>query len=126
MTRVFRLASARLDAAGAGTMDFPTIVGALIAAGFEGYDVEYRRWTSTYFRADGDSVQLVKPTLRAPVAATFDAIQIGHAVHAAQSKEAGYTYAGSNARVQAARCAGSRSRFSQKNGSSQESVQVIN
>lgn len=95
-----------LNAAIAGTMDFPTIVGTLIDAGFEGYDVDYRRGTSTFFQANGETVHLVMQTLAAPVAATFNATEIERAVREAQTKASGYTYAGFNAKVQAAGCAG--------------------
>jgi len=95
-----------LDAAYAGSMDFPTIVRALIEAGFEGYDVDYRRATSTYFLATGESVQLSLPTSDTKVASDFDAGDVERAVREAQSKAAGYTYAGFCAKVKAAGCAG--------------------
>jgi hypothetical protein len=40
------------------SMAFPEIVGTLIKAGFEGYVVDYRCSTTTYFLPDGDSVAL--------------------------------------------------------------------
>jgi uncharacterized protein YbcV (DUF1398 family) len=95
-----------LDAAYGGTMDFPSIVRTLIEAGFEGYDVDYRRGTSTYFGASGESVQLALPTSDAPVAAEFRANDVEQAVREAQSKAPGYTYAGFCAKVKAAGCAG--------------------
>ena len=95
-----------LDAAFSGTMDFPTIVGTLIDAGFEGYDVDYRRGTSTFFLPNGETVHLIMQTLAAPVAATFNATVIERVVREAQTKALGYTYAGFNATVQAAGCAG--------------------
>ena len=95
-----------LDAAYAGTMDFPSIVRALIEAGFEGYDVDYRRGTSTYFLAGGESVQLSLPRSDAKVAAEFRAGDVERAVREAQTKAPGYTYAGFCAKVKAAGCAG--------------------
>lgn len=95
-----------LDAAYAGTMDFPSIVRSLMEAGFEGYDVDYRRGTSTYFLATGDSVQLALPKSDATVAAEFDADGVERAVREAQNKATGYTYAGFCAKVKAAGCAG--------------------
>jgi uncharacterized protein YbcV (DUF1398 family) len=95
-----------LNAAFEGTMDFPSIVRALIEAGFEGYDVDYRRGTSTYFRASGESVQLAMPKSDAPVAAEFNAKEVERAVREAQNKAPGYTYAGFCAKVKAAGCAG--------------------
>lgn len=95
-----------IDAAYQGTMDFPTIVRTLIDAGFEGYDVDYRRGTSTYFHASGESVQLATPKLAGAVAAEFKASVVEQAVREAQSKAPGYTYAGFCAKVKAAGCAG--------------------
>jgi uncharacterized protein YbcV (DUF1398 family) len=95
-----------LDAAYAGTMDFPSIIRALSEAGFEGYDVDFRRGTSTYFRASGESVQLALPASDASVAAAFHANDVERAVREAQNKAPGYTYAGFCAKVKAAGCAG--------------------
>jgi uncharacterized protein YbcV (DUF1398 family) len=95
-----------LDAAYAGTLDFPAIVRTLIEAGFEGYDVDYRRGTSTYFRASGESLQLTLPSADTKVAAEFQANAVEQAVRDAQSKAPGYTYAGFCAKVKAAGCAG--------------------
>lgn len=95
-----------LDGACAGTMDFPTIVHTLMAAGFEGYDVDYRRGTSTFFHPDHTPVQLAMPASTARIAATFDAEAVQRAIRAAQARAPGYTYAGFNDTVQAAGCAG--------------------
>ena len=95
-----------LDAAYAGTMDFPSIVRALIDAGFEGYDVDYRRGTSTYFLAAGESVQLSLPKSDAKVSREFRGSDVAQAVREAQTKAPGYTYAGFCAKVKAAGCAG--------------------
>lgn len=95
-----------LEAAYAGTMDFPSIVRALIEAGFEGYDVDYRRSTSTYFLATGESVQLPLPKSDAKVAPEFRGRDVESAVREAQNKAPGYTYAGFCAKVKAAGCAG--------------------
>ncbi len=95
-----------LDAAYGGPMTFPAIVGTLISAGFEGYDVDYRRGTATYFSASGDSVQLAMPTPARPIAATFDVTAIQEAVREAQTNAPGYSYAGFNTKVRAAGCAG--------------------
>ena len=99
-------AKASLDAAYDGTQDFPSIVRALIEAGFEGYDVDYRRGTSTYFLPSGASVQVALPTSSAPVAAVFLANEVASAVREAQTEAPGYTYAGFCAKVKAAGCAG--------------------
>jgi uncharacterized protein YbcV (DUF1398 family) len=104
--QLIALAQRCLDAAYAGTMDFPAIVGALIEAGFEGYDVDYRRGTSTYFLAHGGSVQLSLPKSDTKVAAEFRASDVERAVREAQNKAPGYTYAGFCARAKLAGCAG--------------------
>lgn len=104
-------ARATLDAAYTGTLDFPSIVRALIDAGFEGYDVDYRRGTSTYFLPSGESVELVLPTSDAGVAPEFRAGDVERAVRDAQTKAPGYTYAGFCATVKAAGCAGYKVSF---------------
>ena len=103
-----QIATARACVAAAyeGTMDFPSIIGALADAGFEGYDVDYRRATSTYFHASGESVQLPTPKSAAGVAAEFDANRVEQAVREAQSKAPGYSYEKFCAKVKAAGCAG--------------------
>lgn len=95
-----------LSASYDGSMAFPTIVGTLIAAGFEGYDVDYRRGTATYFLADGDSVQLATPATDTAVAPEFKPELVEHAVREAQRNEPGYTYKGFCSSVKAAGCAG--------------------
>ncbi|MBL0937893.1 MAG: DUF1398 family protein [Gemmatimonadaceae bacterium] len=101
-----------LDAAYAGTMDFPSIVRQLMDAGFEGYDVDYRRGTSTYFRANGDHVELALPASHTNIAAAFDAHAVEQAVRDAQNQVPGYTYLGFSARVRSAGCAGYMVSFS--------------
>lgn len=95
-----------LDAAYEGTMNFPTIVRTLSEAGFEGYDVDYRRHTSTYFCASGESVQLPTPHSTTPISPEFKASQVEQAVQEAQRNAACYTYAGFCEKVKAAGCAG--------------------
>lgn len=95
-----------LEAAYAGTMDFPEIVRALMEAGFEGYDVDYRRGTSTYFLPTGEHVQVALPKTDAKVAPEFRADDVERAVREAQSLAPGYTYVGFCAKVKAAGCAG--------------------
>lgn len=87
-------------------MEFPVIVRTLQEAGFEGYDVDYRRGTATYFLPDADSVQLKCPKTEGVVAAEFRADRVEQAVREAQAQAPGYTYAGFCAQVKAAGCAG--------------------
>jgi len=94
-----------LTASYEGTMDFPTIVRTLIEAGFEGYDVDFRRGAATYYLADGPCVDLTIPRTQGAVAAEFEADGVRRAVREAQTKAPGYTYAGFVAKVKAAGCA---------------------
>ncbi len=100
------LAQSSLDAAYEGSMDFPAIVRSLIGAGFEGYDIDYRRGTSTYFHESGESVQAALRRSNTKVAAEFRASDVERAVREAQNKTPGYSYAGFCAKVKAAGCAG--------------------
>lgn len=98
--------AARACLAGAwnDTMAFPEIVGALMAAGFEGYAVDFRRAAAIYYRPDGDSLEL--PAHRMDVDAAFDPGAIRAAIREAQQHAPGYTYAGFCRKVAAAGCAG--------------------
>jgi len=95
-----------LDGAYGNTMDFPDIVGTLMAVGFEGYNVDYRRGTSIYYLPDGDSVELTNAKTEGHVAAAFNQPAIEAAIRDAQTKAAGYTYKGFCETVKAAGCAG--------------------
>lgn len=95
-----------------GTMDFPTIIHTLTGAGFEGYEVEYRRGAAAYFRVDGSCIDVRLPDMPGAVAAEFDAEAIERAVREAQTQAPGYTYAGFCAKVKAAGCAGYMVSFS--------------
>jgi uncharacterized protein YbcV (DUF1398 family) len=88
------------------TTDFPSIVGALIAAGFEGYIVDYRRGTTIYYLPDGDSLELANRKSEGMVAALFDKAGMQAAVREAQTKAPGYTYAGFCEKAKACGCAG--------------------
>ncbi|HEY1096284.1 MAG TPA: DUF1398 family protein [Alphaproteobacteria bacterium] len=58
-----------------GTLNFPAILNRLAEAGFEGYLVDYRKGTTVYYLADGESVEiqniktpgLVAPEFRADI-----------------------------------------------------------
>lgn len=103
-----RIAVARscLDAAHGGTESFPGIVGRLIAAGFEGYAVDYRLNTQIYYLPDGDGVELPMPSSPGNVAAAFDADAVTALVRWAQANGPDYSYAGFCEGVKAAGCAG--------------------
>jgi len=95
-----------LRAAHDGSLSFPEIVGKLIAAGFEGYAVDYRRNSQTCYLPDGDSVLLEMQGGSASVAAGFNAAEIERLVRWAQANPADYSYAAFCEKVQAAGCAG--------------------
>ena len=57
------IAETCLHAAHDGSLSFSEIVGKLIAAGFEGYSVDYRRNSQTYYLPDGDSVAMATEPL---------------------------------------------------------------
>lgn len=94
------------DASEQDRMNFPQILAALNAAGIEGYSVDYRRSTKTYFQADGDSLELSFPAVEVPIAAAFDTDAVQAAIREAQANAAGYTYRGFCEKVMAAGCAG--------------------
>lgn len=95
-----------LDAAHDGSRGFPAIVGMLIEAGFEGYMVDYRRSSQTYYLPDGDSVMLDMPQAAHPVAAAFDAATVAALVRWAQSGDADYSYSAFSGKAACAGCAG--------------------
>lgn len=95
-----------LDGAHDGKMDFPAIVGTLIAAGFEGYTVDFRRQVATYYAPDGSSLELPLPADGEGVAAGFDGDAVKEAIRQAQSGDVGYSYTGFCRTVKVAGCAG--------------------
>ncbi len=95
-----------LNAAFDKSMAFPDIVGTLIKAGFEGYVVDYRRSTTTYFLPDGDSVVLENRPSEGSVAAQFDPRGVANQVKWAQTNSPDYSYAAFCKNVKAFGCAG--------------------
>ena len=89
-----------------GTMAFPQSVKLLTEAGFDSYAVDFRRAVRTYYRPDGESVELEIDKPHESVAARFDAATIKDALREAQELVPGYTYKGFCAKVVAAGCAG--------------------
>jgi len=94
------------------SLTFPEIVGALMAAGFEGYAVDFRSVSATYYRLDGDSVALAAHRVEGAIAAAFDAEPIKAAIGEAQALAPGYTYRDFCRKVAAAGCAGYMVSFS--------------
>jgi uncharacterized protein YbcV (DUF1398 family) len=100
------VAESCLRAAHDGSLSFPEIVGKLIAAGFEGYMVDYRRNSQTYYLPDGDSVTLDMHPLAGGVAADFDAAEVERLVRWAQANPADYSYMAFCKKVKGAGCVG--------------------
>ncbi len=99
------LARSCLHGAESGAMTFPQIVGVLMEAGFDGYAIDLRRATATYYLPDGETVEL-EATPAERVAERFDAAMVKEAIREAQALIPGYTYEGFCAKVTGAGCAG--------------------
>ncbi|KQW19144.1 hypothetical protein ASC80_17050 [Afipia sp. Root123D2] len=100
------IAKTCLLAARDGSLSFPEIVGKLIAAGFEGYLVDYRRKSQTNYLPDGDSVTMDMHPSTGTVAAALDAAEVERLVRWAQANPADYSYVAFCEKVKAAGCAG--------------------
>jgi uncharacterized protein YbcV (DUF1398 family) len=105
-TRLIKIAQACLDAAYDKTMDFPDIVGTLIESGFEGYVVDYRCNTTTYFLPDDDNVVLQNRLSEGKVAPRFNQAGVAGQVKWAQANPPDYSYAAFCKNVKALGCAG--------------------
>jgi uncharacterized protein YbcV (DUF1398 family) len=100
------IAETCLQGAHNGSLSFPEIVGKLIAVGFEGYAVDYRSNSQTFYLPDGDSVTMGMPRSAGNVAAAFDATEVECLVRWAQAKPAEYSYFAFCEKVKGAGCAG--------------------
>ncbi|MCJ8142596.1 DUF1398 domain-containing protein [Ancylobacter sp. A5.8] len=100
------IAETCLHAAHDGSLSFPDIVGRLIAAGFEGYTVDYRRNSHTCYLPDGDSIMMDMRPSAGHVAAAFDVAEIERLVRWAQANPADYSYRAFCEKAKAAGCAG--------------------
>jgi uncharacterized protein YbcV (DUF1398 family) len=108
------VAEACLRGAADDTMTFPQIVGALIAAGFEGYLIDFRRGAATCYTPDGKTLELATHPVDGTPAPTFDPGPIKAAIKDAQLLVPGYSYRGFCKKVVAAGCAGYMVSFSGK------------
>lgn len=100
------IAEACRDGAANNTMTFPQIVETLMASGFEGYAIDFRRGLATYYLRDGQSLDLPTEDIDLPISPSFDASLVQEAIREAQQQVPGYTYKGFCKRVAAAGCAG--------------------
>ena len=99
------VARATLEGSESGGMTFPESVRILMEAGFDGYEVDFRRSTRAYYMPDGAAIELGTQK-NEPVAEKFNAAVIKEAIRAAQALVPGYTYKGFCAKVAGAGCAG--------------------
>ena len=99
------IAETCLKAAHEGTLSFPEIVGKLIAAGFEGYAVDYRRNSQAFYLPNGDSVMLEMRSSSGDVAPAFDPAEVERLVRWAQANPVDYSYIAFCEKVKAAGCA---------------------
>lgn len=95
-----------LRAAHEDTLTFPSIVKTLMDAGFEGYQIDFRRGTARYYLPSGGSTELTAHDLAGSVAEGFDATTVQRAIREAQVNAPGYTYVGFCEKVRGAGCAG--------------------
>jgi uncharacterized protein YbcV (DUF1398 family) len=87
-----------------GTSDFPTTLSTLANAGFEGYLVDYRKGTTTYYLPDGDNVEVKNVKTAGVVAPTFNASVVEANVRKSQANA--HTYRDFCEGVKNAGCAG--------------------
>jgi len=100
------IAESCLKAAHDGSLNFPEIIGKLLEAGFEGYSVDYRRNSQTYYLSDGDNVELALPHSDGSVAPAFDRAGVEALVRWAQANDPDYSYSAFSEKAKAAGCAG--------------------
>jgi len=100
------IARETLEGSESGKMTFPESLRMLGGAGFDGYAVDFRRSTRTYYRPDGEAIELATEPTPAPVAERFNAATLKEAIGEAQKLVPGYTYKGFCAKVAGAGCAG--------------------
>ena len=78
----------------------------MMEAGFDGYAVDFRRSTRTYYMPDGEAIELETERTKVRVDERFDAIVIKKAILEAQALVPDYTYKGFCEKVMEAGCAG--------------------
>jgi uncharacterized protein YbcV (DUF1398 family) len=100
------IARATLEGSEADTMTFPEGVKMLMEGGFDGYAVDFRRGTRTYYLPGGEALELETARLSVPVAERFAAAVITDAIREAQQMVPGYGYKEFCAKVMGAGCAG--------------------
>lgn len=87
-----------------GSLTFPQILGLLAGAGVEGYAVDFRGATTTYYLATGEALILDTESDGEPVALPFNAAAVEAAVRQSQAGE--HTYRDFCRKVKGAGCSG--------------------
>lgn len=100
------IAKTCLDSAHYGSLSFPEIIGKLMAAGFEGYAVDYRGNSQAFHLPDGESMVLEMPPSAGSISPVFDAAKVEALVRWAQANAPDYSYSAFSEQVKAAGCAG--------------------
>lgn len=100
------LAQQCLDGAYDNTIGFAEGVQMLMDAGFDGYHVDYRLGTRTYYLPDGEALVLRDPHDHGAVARHFNESEIAAAIKWAQLNPLDYNYNDFNSKVIANGCAG--------------------
>ena len=101
-----KIAKDCLSAAENDTLNFPQIVGNLIAAGFESYSIDFRLGKAFYFLPNGAAVTLDTHKVSAEIGKDFDVEAIKAAIKEAQQQVEGYTYKGFCKKTMQAGCVG--------------------
>lgn len=100
------IAHATLEGSENQTMTFPESVRILMEGGFDGYAVDFRHSTRTYYTKVGDTLELKAVPVSVPVAERFDPAAVKDAIRDAQQMVPGYSYKKFCAKVMGAGCAG--------------------
>ncbi len=100
------VARACLEGAEENVMSFPEIIGALMRAGFEGYEINFRRETATYYMPDSENIALPTHKAGTSIAPALNTTALQVAIREAQQQVADYTYKGFCTKAMAAGCAG--------------------
>lgn len=103
--RALAIATACLKSAEENTKTFPEILAILSNEGFEGYEIDFRRGSATYYTTEGGCIVLESHKLGQPIAPAFDTPALQAAIREAQQKVQGYTYLGFCKKASAAGCA---------------------
>ncbi|HEY6456781.1 MAG TPA: DUF1398 family protein [Steroidobacteraceae bacterium] len=100
------VAGAILEGSESGATTFAQNLRDLMEAGFDGYAVDFRRSTRTYYMPNGETLELKTQPTPTPLTEAFDAAVVREAIREAQQLVPGYTYKDFCAKVARAGCAG--------------------